>query len=133
MPITAIYAALLTPLFIFLSARVIGRRRDAKVPVGDGDDGALLRRMRVHANFAEYTPFALLCLLLAESLNAPLFVLHAAGLSLLAGRYMHAYGFSQTPDNFVFRVGGMLATFAAIGIAAAACLIIAALRFGGVN
>ena len=65
MEITALYASLLAPLFILLSARVIGARRSAKVPVGDGGNTVLLRRMRVHANFAEYVPFALLLMALA--------------------------------------------------------------------
>jgi uncharacterized protein len=59
MPITAFYAALLAPLFILLAVRVIRQRRGARVAIGDGGDKLLLRRMRVHANFAEYVPFAL--------------------------------------------------------------------------
>ena len=35
--VTPLYAGLLAVLFIALSARVILRRRDARVPVGDGD------------------------------------------------------------------------------------------------
>ena len=47
MPITALYAGLLAPLFILLSMRVIRRRRGAKVAVGDGGDMALLRRIEI--------------------------------------------------------------------------------------
>jgi uncharacterized membrane protein YecN with MAPEG domain len=121
MPITALYAGLLAPLFIFLSMRVIRRRRGAKVAVGDGGDMALLRRMRVHANFAEYVPFALLLMALAENLGTWPWLLHLLGLVLLAGRVAHAYGVSQPKETFAFRVGGMMATFAMIGAAAAAC------------
>ncbi|MGI9404501.1 MAG: MAPEG family protein [Hyphomicrobium sp.] len=53
MTITAFYAALLALFFVFLSIRVIGWRRVKKVELGHGDDNQLLRRMRVHANFAE--------------------------------------------------------------------------------
>jgi len=60
MPITALYAGLLAPLFILLSIRVIDVRRTARISIGHGDDPELLRRMRVHANFAEYAPFALI-------------------------------------------------------------------------
>ena len=70
MEITALYASLLAPLFILLSVRVIGARRSARVPVGDGGNTVLLRRMRVQANFAEYVPFALLLMALAEK-SAP--------------------------------------------------------------
>ena len=39
MPITALYAGLLAPLFLLLSVRVIRQRRGVKVAVGDGDRG----------------------------------------------------------------------------------------------
>jgi uncharacterized membrane protein YecN with MAPEG domain len=123
MPITALYAGLLAPLFMFLAVRVIGLRRGAKVAVGDGGDKALLRRMRVHANFAEYVPLALLLMALAESLNTWPWVLHLTGLVLLGGRLLHAYGMSQPQETFAFRVLGMTLTFSVIGAAAAACII----------
>ena len=70
MPITAFYAALLAMLFMVLSFRTIEQRRNARVEIGTGEDAELLRRYRVHVNFAEYVPFALLLLGLAESLKA---------------------------------------------------------------
>lgn len=122
MPITAFYAALLAVLFLVLSFRVIGVRRGQRVEIGDGGDKELLRRMRVHANFAEYVPLALVLLALAESLKTPALFLHAAGLALLAGRIIHAYGLSQTPHIMPLRVGGTVLTFTAIMAAAAFCL-----------
>jgi uncharacterized protein len=120
--ITALYAALLAPLFIFVSARVIRARRGARVSVGDGGDAMLLRRMRVHANFAEYAPFALILLALAESLGLWPVLLHAAGLALVIGRHARAYGMSPSPRTGVFRVGGMAMTLTVIGVLAASCL-----------
>ena len=75
MPITAVYAALLTLLFVFLSGRVIAWRRAQRIEIGDGADKELLRRMRVHANFVEYTPFFLVLMALAESLATPKLIL----------------------------------------------------------
>ncbi|MDX2308527.1 MAG: MAPEG family protein [Hyphomicrobium sp.] len=123
MPITALYAALLAPLFIFLSIRVIGLRRSARVALGPGEDRRLLRAMRVHANFAEYAPFALLLLALAESLALPVWLLHGAGAALVLGRAVHAYGVSQEPEQINIRVTGMVLTFTVIGTLAASCLI----------
>ena len=123
MPITALYAGLLVPLFIWLSFRVIGVRRSQRVPVGDGGDKSLARRMRVHANFAEYVPMGLLLIGIAESLRTDFRVLHALGIILVAGRLMHAFGMSQTPDNLTFRAGGVMATFAALAGGALACLV----------
>lgn len=123
MPITAFYAALLAPLFLYLSVLVIGRRREAKVALGPGDDAILLRRMRVHANFAEYAPFALLCMGLAEGVGVASLVIHIIGVVLVAGRYIHAYGVSQQPENFKLRVTGMTATFTAIALSAIMILV----------
>jgi uncharacterized protein len=129
MHITALYAGLLAPVFMFLSLRVIRARRDAKVGVGDGGDKILLRRMRVQANFAEYTPFTLLLMALAESLNSWGWLLHLSGLTLLTARMIHAYGVSQSPENFRFRVNGMAMTFTSMGVLAAACIYGAVMGF----
>jgi hypothetical protein len=122
MAITAFYAALLGLFFVFLSFRVIGWRRLKSVELGHGEDSELLRRMRVHANFAEYVPFALLLMAIAESMTAPRPLIHVAGLILIAGRLMHAYGLSQTPHILRLRVGGMILTFTALALSAIICL-----------
>ncbi len=71
MTITPIYAGLLTLLFVALSVRVIGGRRMAGVGLGDGGNRLLLRKTRAHGNFAEYVPFALILMALAELQPAP--------------------------------------------------------------
>jgi len=121
MTITAFYASLLAALYLILSARVIGWRRSQRVELGDGEDTQLLRRMRVHANFAEYVPFALLLMALAENMTAPRPLVHFIGIVLVVGRLMHAYGLSQTPHILRYRVGGMMLTLMALGIAAMIC------------
>ena len=131
MPITAFYAALLAGLFVVLSFRTIGRRQAAKVEIGtatrDGnDDRELLRRVRVHANFAEYAPIAIVLLGLAESLKAAPIWLHVLGAVLLVGRLIHAYGLSQSPHNLPLRVGGMVLTLNMIIAAAVTCAWLAA-------
>jgi uncharacterized membrane protein YecN with MAPEG domain len=122
MAITAFYAALLGLFFVFLSFRVIGWRRLKSVELGHGEDSELLRRMRVHANFAEYVPFTLLLMAIAESMTAPRPLIHVAGLILIAGRLMHAYGLSQTPHILRLRVGGMILTFTALALSSIICL-----------
>ena len=122
MRITAFYAALLALLFLALSFRTIGARRAGKVEIGDGGDKELLRRARVHANFAEYVPMALILMGAAETLALAPAMLHAIGATLLVGRIAHAYGLSQTPHIMALRVLGMVATFAAIISGIVACL-----------
>ena len=129
MAVTAFYAALLAPLYVLLSLRVIGARRKQRVPVGDGGNAILLRRMRVQANFAENVPLALLLMALAESLSADARLLHAVGAALLVGRLVHASGMSREMENFALRVSGMAATFSVQLVSAAACLVLAVQRF----
>lgn len=124
MPITAIYAALLAALLLLLSFRVVAQRREAKVELGHGESLQLLRRIRVHANFVEYVPFALLLIAFSESLKAPPGLIHVLGLTLLAARMIHAYGLSQTPHNLRLRVLGMMLTFSVIAIAALTCFVL---------
>ena len=122
MRVTALYAGLLSVLFVYLAARVIQLRRQGRVAVGDGGNALLLRRMRVHANFAEYVPLALLLMALAESLHIWAWLLHVFGVALLAGRASHAYGVSQLHERYVFRSTGMVMTFTVIFTAAMVCI-----------
>ena len=128
MPITALYACLLVPLYVLLAARIILMRFSARVSVGDGGDKDLLRRMRVHANFAEYVPFALLLMGLAESLALDARLLHGVGIVLALGRYAHAYGMSRRKDILPLRTGGMIATLCVLIVLAASCFFLSMRR-----
>jgi uncharacterized membrane protein YecN with MAPEG domain len=114
--IVPFYAVLLATLFIFLSARVIRTRRQEKVAIGDGNNPRLQRAIRVHANFSEYVPLALILVTFAEIQHFPPPVIHALCLMLITGRMSHAYGVSQQKEDFRFRVAGMALTFITIGI-----------------
>ena len=112
--ITPLYAGVLTLLFVFLSARVIAGRASAGIMMGDSGAPQLLRRRRVHGNFAEYVPLALVLMLMAELQAVPHWQLHAMGILLTAGRIIHAYGVSQDPEVIGVRVVGMALTFFAL-------------------
>ena len=114
MTITPIYAGLATLVFVALSFRVIAQRRASGVTLGDGDDRLLRRRLRVHGNFAEYVPLALLLMALAELQDAAAWLLNLIGLALIAGRLIHAWGVSREPEEIRLRVLGMSLTFAAL-------------------
>ena len=116
------YAGLFALFFVFLSLRVIRFRRRAGINLGDGGDAELRTRMRVHANFAEYVPLALILMALSELQGQPAWIIHLVGVLLAAGRAAHAYGTSQTPQLMRLRVAGMIGTIAATLIAAAANL-----------
>jgi uncharacterized membrane protein YecN with MAPEG domain len=118
----ALYVGLFGILLIVLSLRVSFVRRDARVPVGDGDNEVLLRRIRAHGNFVEFVPIALLLLALAEHTGMGSLFIHLFGIVLLVGRISHAYGISQTNEVFVFRMIGSLATLTVIAILSLYCI-----------
>jgi uncharacterized membrane protein YecN with MAPEG domain len=113
-----IYAALLALLYVYLSVRTIGVRRRVQVALGAGENPEMLRAMRVHANFAEYVPLALILIYLVEAQGTAAWLVHALGVALLLGRCLHAYGVSQVKETFFFRVSGMVLTFNVLGVSA---------------
>jgi len=117
MHIVAFYASLFALLFIALSIRTLRLRRRLKIAIGDAGDQAMLRAMRVHANFAEYVPLSLLLLYFVETAGAHPGLVHGLAFGLLAGRFAHAFGVSRSNENYRFRVFGMTMTFATLVIA----------------
>ena len=103
--ITMLYAGLCTLLVLVLAVRVITRRLQAKIGIGDGGDHEMQRRVRAHANSVEYLPLALLLLGGMELNGYPNWVIHAFGTTLLASRVLHAWGLSRksgaSPGRFV--------------------------------
>lgn len=90
--ITLVVAAAATLLNIWLAMRV-GRMRTAhKVSVGDGGNDAVIRRMRAHANFTEYTPFFLILLGLIELATGSSIWLWIVAIVYVLGRIAHAFG-----------------------------------------
>lgn len=128
MVIVSLTAAVLAVLFIYLSFYVIGLRRRHRVAIGHGGHVDLERAMRVHANFAEYVPFALVLLTLCALRGLPAFLLAPLCIVLIGGRVLHAYGVAHENENFRFRIWGMMATFGVLGVSA---LCLAGLAFLG--
>jgi uncharacterized membrane protein YecN with MAPEG domain len=117
------YAAILVLIFVFLSARVIQMRASAKIGIGTGNDPAMERRIRVHGNFSEYVPLALLLLTFMEMLHLSRYLIHVLCIVLILARVVHAIGVTPVQENFPMRVGSVLATFAVLVIASLALLI----------
>ena len=118
MTITPIYAAFAAFLFVYLSVRVIRARRSYKVGLGDADNILLRRAMRVHANFAEYTPLVLILMAFAEMQGVPGWEIHGLGVALLIGRIIHASGLGRDPEPANLRTIGMALTLTVIIVAA---------------
>lgn len=109
--ITAVYSALMALIFVVLSVRTLLLRRKLGVGVGDGGDGRLVKALRAHSNFAEYTPICLFLIYLLETVAGAVTTVHIYGIILIFGRSVHAYGISQVHENYRFRVVGMACTF----------------------
>ena len=109
--ITSLYAGLLALLYLAISGWVVRVRMQQKVYAGDKGDPVMANAMRLHANFAEYVPLALILILLAEMQGAPALALHALGAALLLGRMMHAAGMARLPHIAPLRGGGALLSF----------------------
>jgi uncharacterized protein len=120
--VTGTYAAVLTVFYVVLSARIILYRRQNSISLGDGGDGQMLRRIRAHANFAEYVPLGIILLGIAEQQDEAALWLHLVGGLLLTGRLAHGINFSFGFRSALMRTGGMALTFGALLIGAGLAL-----------
>lgn len=102
--------------FIALGVITIVVRRETSVSLGSGDSDRLLRRIRVHANFAEYVPFALILVAGTAIAGAPGWFLHLSCFVLIVGRLVHAAAIQHADGRL--RAAGMGATPTVLGAAA---------------
>ena len=120
--ITALYAALLTLLFLGLTWRVIAFRRARRVDMGSRGDPLLERYIRAHGNFAEYAPLSLILLGTLDLGGWPAWLLHLLGLTILGGRLAHAWSFSVAELREPSRVVGMALSITALSVMVVLCL-----------
>ena len=109
--ITLLFASLHVLLMLVLLAPIPRYRRSLKIGVGDGGDKTLARMIRVHGNFIEYVPFALLVLALLELCGLAPVWLWGFGGALLLGRVLHAIGFSRSGGYSFGRFTGTVLTW----------------------
>ncbi|NNC72418.1 MAG: MAPEG family protein [Sphingomonadaceae bacterium] len=105
--ITLVIAAAAALLNLWLSVRVGRVRTSQKVFVGDGGNDIVIRRMRAHANFIEYTPFFLILLALIELASGSSLWLWGVSIVFIVARIAHAFGMDL--DNKL-RMFGILGT-----------------------
>ncbi|MCC2637064.1 MAG: hypothetical protein K0Q68_783 [Moraxellaceae bacterium] len=122
MPVTLLYAGLLSLVFLVLSARVVLMRGEGGVSLGDGGNPVLLRRIRAHANFAEYVPLLLLMMGFLEASSLPAPALHGLGATLLVARLLHGYALSFSASFKFGRMGGAALTFMLLAVTGVLCL-----------
>ena len=111
LPITLTLAAACALINLWLGIRCVRIRIAGKALHGDGGNMLLGRRMRAHANFAEYTPIILILIGLVElAIGSPLW-LWIVALLYVAARVAHGFGMDADKPN-VWRAGGALLTWA---------------------
>ncbi len=117
-PITALYAGILTVIAIVLGFRVGRMRLKTEVSLLHGESPELLEEIRRHANFTEAVPMALILLALIELNGASGALLHGLGLALVAARIAHPIGLHHDNMRHPLRGVGALGTIVVTVIAA---------------
>ncbi|MGB3728229.1 MAG: MAPEG family protein [Thermodesulfobacteriota bacterium] len=99
LPITALYAGVLAIFALVLSARAGGFRGKSGISVlyGDPKNMELAERVRVHQNFLEYIPMAIIIMGLIEANGGGSTFVHSMGIVLIISRIAHAVGLKH--DN----------------------------------
>ncbi len=95
---------------LWLALRCGKARIDGKVLHGDGGHIPLQRHMRAQANFVEYTPFALLLILLLDLSGQDGWLLGLSALAYFVARVLHPLGM-QADHPAKTRQIGIGATF----------------------
>jgi uncharacterized membrane protein YecN with MAPEG domain len=126
--ISVIYAVISALLIIYLSFEVIKTRRKHQISVGDGDYEELQTAQGAQSNAIEYLPIALILLFLLEYNDASHWIIHLAGIGLVTGRFIHAYGLLN--GSMQHRVLGMQIT---ISVLIGLCLLNPHFSPGGVD
>ncbi|MFO0997917.1 MAG: MAPEG family protein [Alphaproteobacteria bacterium] len=114
---TLLYAGIAGMLFVVLSGHVIRLRFRRKTGIGDGGHADLQQAIRVHANFAEYVPFALLLIAFVEMAGYAAATVNGLGIALILARVSHAIGLTRSTGPSPFRFVGTSVTFVVILVA----------------
>ena len=117
--VASLYVGLNLVILLILGINVIRYRVSTKTSLGIGTDPALERACRAHANGAEWTPGALIALVLMAMMGAPVMAIHAIGVTLTVARGIHGYGVASKDGPNLGRFLGALMTlvlYAVLGV-----------------
>ena len=108
MNISILFTIIFIIFYLILTIITIKERRSSKVAYGDDDNKKLIKAIRAHANFFEFTVFFIISSFLLEILDANQIYVLFVNIIFLLGRISHAY--SMLKEKISFRVIGMMAT-----------------------
>ena len=108
MNISILFTIIFIIFYLTLTIITIKERRSSKVAYGDDNNKKLIKAIRAHANFFEFTVFFIISSFLLEILDANQIYVLFVNIVFLLGRISHAY--SMLKEKTLFRVIGMMAT-----------------------
>ena len=108
MNISILFTIIFLIFYLILTIITIKERRSSKVAYGDDNNKKLIKAIRAHANFFEFTVFFIISSFLLEILDANQIYVLFVNIVFLLGRISHAY--SMLKEKILFRVIGMMAT-----------------------
>ena len=108
MNISILFTIIFIIFYLILTIIAIKERRSSKVAYGDDNNKKLIKAIRAHANFFEFTVFFIISSFLLEILDANQIYVLFVNIVFLLGRISHAY--SMLKEKILFRVIGMMAT-----------------------
>lgn len=120
--VTTLYAGLLGVIYVALSLFVIQGRLKHRVSLGDGANEVLTKRIRIHANFIEYVPLAVLVIILAEFEGVAEMLIHGLCATLVVGRLLHVWGVLSKEGTSFGRAAGTMSTLLVILVASILCV-----------
>jgi uncharacterized membrane protein YecN with MAPEG domain len=108
MNISILFTIIFIIFYLILTIITIRARKSTKVAYGDDGNKELIKAVRAHGNFFEFTVFFIISSFLLEILDANQIYVLFVNIVFLLGRISHAY--SMLKEKILFRVIGMMAT-----------------------
>jgi uncharacterized membrane protein YecN with MAPEG domain len=106
--ISILFTIIFIIFYLVLTVFTIKARRSTRIAYGDGNNKKLIRAIRAHGNFFEFTVFFIISSFLIEALDGVAIYLLVVNILFVLGRVSHAY--SMFKEKLQFRGIGMMIT-----------------------
>jgi uncharacterized membrane protein YecN with MAPEG domain len=114
MNISILFTIIFIIFYLILTIITIRARKSTKVAYGDDGNKELIKAVRAHGNFFEFTVFFIISSFLLEILDAGQIYILFVNIVFLLGRIFHAY--SMLKEKILFRMIGMMATLSCYAV-----------------
>jgi uncharacterized membrane protein YecN with MAPEG domain len=106
--VSILFTIIFIIFYLVLTVFTIKARRSTRIAYGDGNNKKLIRAIRAHGNFFEFTVFFIISSFLIEALDGDAIYLLIVNILFVLGRVSHAY--SMFKEKLQFRGIGMMIT-----------------------